>query len=92
MTDPPNEGTMRWYHYVSYFFGGAFLANTLPHLSNGISGSPPKYKYVNHGVQSINALRNLNALIEEISSSISASTTLVLGSKIHCDRCSVEKY
>jgi hypothetical protein len=29
---------MRWYHYVSYFFGGAFLANTLPHLINGISG------------------------------------------------------
>ena len=29
---------MRWYHLVSYFFGGAFLANTLPHLGNGISG------------------------------------------------------
>jgi len=31
---------MPWYHYVSYFFGGAFLANALPHLINGISGSP----------------------------------------------------
>jgi hypothetical protein len=30
---------MRWYHYVAWFFGGAFLANTLPHLINGISGS-----------------------------------------------------
>jgi hypothetical protein len=29
---------MHWYHYVAYFFGGAFLANTLPHLGNGISG------------------------------------------------------
>lgn len=29
---------MRWYHYVAYFFGGAFLANCLPHLGNGISG------------------------------------------------------
>jgi hypothetical protein len=29
---------MRWYHYLSYFFGGAFLANVLPHLGNGISG------------------------------------------------------
>ena len=29
---------MRWYHYVSFFFGGAFLANALPHLGNGISG------------------------------------------------------
>jgi hypothetical protein len=30
----------RWYHYIAYFFGGAFLANTIPHLVNGISGSP----------------------------------------------------
>ncbi len=30
--------TMRWYHYIAYFFGGAFLANSLPHLGNGISG------------------------------------------------------
>jgi hypothetical protein len=34
------ETTTRWYHYVAYFFGGAFLANTLPHLGNGISGHP----------------------------------------------------
>jgi hypothetical protein len=31
---------MRWYHYLSYFFGGVFLANALPHLGNGISGYP----------------------------------------------------
>ena len=30
---------MRWYHYVAYFFGGAFLANAVPHLNSGISGS-----------------------------------------------------
>ena len=29
---------MRWYHYLAYFFGGAFLANALPHLGNGVSG------------------------------------------------------
>ncbi len=29
---------MRWYYYLAYFFGGAFLANALPHLGNGISG------------------------------------------------------
>jgi hypothetical protein len=29
---------MSWYHFVSYFFGGAFLANSLPHLINGVSG------------------------------------------------------
>jgi hypothetical protein len=31
---------MRWYHAVSYFFGGAFLMNAVPHLVNGISGNP----------------------------------------------------
>lgn len=29
---------MHWLNYLSYFFGGAFLANSLPHLMNGISG------------------------------------------------------
>ena len=29
---------MHWYDYLSYFFGGAFLANALPHFINGISG------------------------------------------------------
>lgn len=29
---------MRWYHYVSYFFGGAFLVNFWPHFVNGVSG------------------------------------------------------
>jgi hypothetical protein len=32
------ETIMRWYHDLAYFFGGAFLANALPHLGNGISG------------------------------------------------------
>jgi hypothetical protein len=30
----------RWYHYLAYFFGGLFLANTIPHLMNGVSGHP----------------------------------------------------
>jgi hypothetical protein len=29
---------MRWYHYIAYFFGGAFLFNFVPHFTNGISG------------------------------------------------------
>jgi hypothetical protein len=32
--------TTRWFHYVAFFFGGAFFANALPHLLNGISGLP----------------------------------------------------
>jgi hypothetical protein len=30
----------RWYHYLAYFWGGAFLANFVPHFVNGVSGSP----------------------------------------------------
>jgi hypothetical protein len=29
---------MPWYHYVAYFFGGAFLANAAPHFVSGIMG------------------------------------------------------
>jgi hypothetical protein len=29
---------MKWYHSVAYFFGGAFLVNSLPHFTNGVSG------------------------------------------------------
>lgn len=29
---------MRWHHYVAHFCGGAFLANAIPHIINGISG------------------------------------------------------
>ena len=31
---------MHWSIYPAYFFGGAFLANSLPHIGNGISGRP----------------------------------------------------
>ena len=31
---------MPWYLYLAHFFGGAFLANAVPHLVNGISGRP----------------------------------------------------
>jgi hypothetical protein len=27
-----------WIHYVSYFFGGAFLANAVPHFVSGVMG------------------------------------------------------
>ncbi len=29
---------MNWYHYVSCFFAGIFLANVVPHFVHGISG------------------------------------------------------
>ena len=31
---------MEWMYDVAYFFGGAFLANAVPHFVNGISGRP----------------------------------------------------
>jgi hypothetical protein len=37
------EGLMvetRWYHFIAYFFGGAFLMNAVPHLVAGVMGSP----------------------------------------------------
>lgn len=29
---------MKWYHHISYFLGGAFLVNFVPHFVNGVSG------------------------------------------------------
>jgi hypothetical protein len=31
---------MHWYFYVAYFFGGAFLANAVPHFVSCVSGHP----------------------------------------------------
>jgi len=31
---------MHWYVYLAYLFGGAFLANVLPHLITGVTGQP----------------------------------------------------
>jgi hypothetical protein len=31
---------MRWYHALAYFFGGAFLANAVPHFVSGVTGHP----------------------------------------------------
>lgn len=31
---------MDWLHLVSYFFGGAFLSNAIPHFASGVMGRP----------------------------------------------------
>ncbi len=31
---------MKWYHYVTAFFTGMFLANAVPHFVNGVSCNP----------------------------------------------------
>jgi hypothetical protein len=29
---------MHWYHFVAYFFSGAFLVNAIPHFVSGVIG------------------------------------------------------
>jgi hypothetical protein len=36
--DEEEHLTMNWIHPVSYFFGGAFLANAVPHFVSGMMG------------------------------------------------------
>ena len=31
---------MNWLHLVSYFFGGMFLSNAIPHYVSGMTGGP----------------------------------------------------
>ena len=31
---------MKWYHYLAYFFGGAFFTNAIPHFVMGVTGHP----------------------------------------------------
>ena len=31
---------MPWHYYLSYFFGGAFLSNAIPHFVCGVMGRP----------------------------------------------------
>jgi hypothetical protein len=31
---------VRWYHYLGYFMGGAFLVNAIPHFVSGVMGHP----------------------------------------------------
>jgi len=31
---------MRWYQYISYFFGAGFLVNAIPHFVSGVTGHP----------------------------------------------------
>jgi hypothetical protein len=38
---------MNWLHDVSYFFGGAFLANAIPHFVAGTMGRPFQSPFAN---------------------------------------------
>lgn len=52
---------MEWIHYASYFLGGAFLTNAVPHFGSGVMGQPfqsPFAKPLGQGLSSatVNAL------------------------------------
>ena len=38
---------MNWLHLVSYFFGGIFVANAIPHFVSGIMGRPFQSPFAN---------------------------------------------
>jgi hypothetical protein len=38
---------MNWLHFVSYVFGGAFLANAVPHFVSGMMGQPFQTPFAN---------------------------------------------
>src|SRR6201996_7138336 len=38
---------MPWHHYESYFFGGIFLANAIPHAVAGMMGRPFQSPFAN---------------------------------------------
>ncbi len=40
MSAESEKPATRWNHYLAYFWGGGFLANTIPHLVMGGAGSP----------------------------------------------------
>ena len=59
---------MPWFSLVAYFFGGAFLANAVPHFVSGMMGKPfqtPFAKPPGQGLSSstINALWGLFNLV-----------------------------
>ncbi len=34
-------------HFIEWFFGGVFLANSVPHIGNGVSGRPFQSPFAN---------------------------------------------
>ncbi len=60
---------MRWYHYVAYFFGGAFLANAVPHFVNGVSGQPFQSPFAHPPGEGLSVTFSVAAILEAVRSS-----------------------
>ncbi len=48
---------MNWSHLVSYFFGGSFLANAIPHLVSGQMGRPFQSPFAKPSGQGLSSSR-----------------------------------
>jgi len=46
---------MEWLHLASYFFGGAFLANAVPHFVSGVMGKPFQSPFANPSGQGLSS-------------------------------------
>ena len=42
---------MLWCDYLSYFFGGVFLSNAIPHFINGVMGHPFQSPFAKPGIE-----------------------------------------
>lgn len=48
---------MRWYHLLSYFFGGVFVANAIPHYVAGVLGRPLQSPFASPPFQGLSSSR-----------------------------------
>jgi len=47
---------MNWLHLLSYFFGGVFLANAVPHFVSGTMGRPFQSPFAMSGSPKVNTV------------------------------------
>ena len=46
---------MNWANFISYLFGGAFLANAIPHIVSGMMGHPFQSPFANPSGQGLSS-------------------------------------
>jgi hypothetical protein len=69
---------MTWLHLISYFFGGAFLANAAPHLVSGVTGRPFQSPFAKPPGQGLSS-STINVLWGFLNAAISYGLVLRVG-------------
>jgi hypothetical protein len=64
---------MKWYAYLGYFFAGAFLANSVPHFVQGISGQEFRTPFGDPSSATVNVIWGFVNLV------VGSSITTALG-------------